>query len=103
MFWRRKYNISFLGYGNRYTCYFKKNKENEEDEEEDIQLHNAWVLNIVFSPEGSILVRREVEGYFGIWDPLNNKPKISKSTKAHRKWISSISFKFLNLYKDKKI
>jgi len=79
-----------------------KNDENEEDEE-DTQLHSAWILCIVFSPDGSILVTGDVEGYFGVWDAVNYNPKISKSTKAHKKWITSISFKPLHLYKDNEV
>jgi ribosome assembly protein 4 len=74
--------------------------ENEEEDEEDIQLHNAWILNINFSPDGGLLVTGDVEGYFGIWDPKYYKPKIKKATKAHKKWITSISFKPLHLYKN---
>ena len=82
----------------------KENEKNEDaEEEEDIQLHNAWILTIVFSPDGSLLVTGDVEGYFGIWDPVNYKPKIRKATKAHKKWITSISFKPLHLYKDNEI
>ena len=81
-----------------------KNEENEENEdEEDTQLHSAWILCIVFSPDGSILATGDVEGYFGIWDAINYKPKISKTTKAHKKWITSISFKPLHLYKDNEV
>jgi ribosome assembly protein 4 len=79
------------------------NEENENEDEEDTQLHSAWILCIVFSPDGSILVTGDVEGYFGVWDAVNYKPKISKTTKAHKKWITSLSFKPLHLYKDKEV
>ena len=78
-------------------------KNDEENDDEDIQLHNAWILCIVFSPDGSLMVTGDVEGYFGIWDPKNYKPKIRKATKAHKKWITSISFKPLHLYKDNEV
>ena len=81
----------------------EENEENEDEDEEDTQLHSAWILCIVFSPDGSILATGDVEGYFGIWDAVNYKPKISKTTKAHKKWITSISFKPLHLYKDNEV
>ena len=81
----------------------EENEENEDEDEEDTQLHSAWILCIVFSPDGSILATGDVEGYFGIWDAINYKPKISKTTKAHKKWITSISFKPLHLYKDNEV
>jgi len=76
-------------------------ENNEEDEVE--QLHNAWILNITFSPDGELLVTGDVNGYFGIWDPIKYKPKISRATKAHKKWITSISFKPLHLYKNNEV
>ena len=87
----------------------KKNKNEEEKEEKEDedeynnQLHNSWILTIVFSPDGSLLVTGDVNGNFGIWDPINYKPKIYKTTKAHKKWITSISFKPLHLYKDNEV
>ncbi len=68
----------------------------DKTEEEVNQLHNAWILNITFSPDGSLLITGDVDGYFGIWDPIEFKPKISKATKAHKKWITSICFKPLH-------
>ena len=61
-------------------------------------IHSNWILTLVFSPDNSILISGDVDGYFGIWDIYNFKPKINKSIKAHKKWITSISFKPLNLY-----
>ena len=81
----------------------KKDDENSNEDDEKLQLHNAWILCIVFSPDGSLLVTGDVEGYFCIWDPKNYKPKIRKATKAHKKWITSISFKPLHLYKNNEI
>jgi ribosome assembly protein 4 len=78
-------------------------KENEDEDENNIQIHNAWILNITFSPDGSLLITGDVDGYFGIWDPIKYIPKISKATKAHKKWITSISFKPLHLYKENEI
>ena len=78
-------------------------KENEDGDENNIQIHNAWILNITFSPDGSLLITGDVDGYFGIWDPIKYIPKISKATKAHKKWITSISFKPLHLYKENEI
>ena len=78
-------------------------KENEDEDESNIQIHNAWILNITFSPDGSLLITGDVDGYFGIWDPIKYIPKISKATKAHKKWITSISFKPLHLYKENEI
>ena len=78
-------------------------KENEDEDENNIQIHNAWILNITFSPDGSLLITGDVDGYFGIWDPFKYIPKISKATKAHKKWITSISFKPLHLYKENEI
>lgn len=81
----------------------RNEENNEEVEEEDLQLHNSWILNITFSPEGSLLVTGDVNGYFGIWDPKNYKPRINKATKAHKKWITSISFKPLHLWENENI
>ena len=78
-------------------------KENEDEDENNFQIHNAWILNITFSPDGSLLITGDVDGYFGIWDPIKYIPKISKATKAHKKWITSISFKPLHLYKENEI
>ena len=78
-------------------------KENEDEDENNIQIHNVWILNITFSPDGSLLITGDVDGYFGIWDPIKYIPKISKATKAHKKWITSISFKPLHLYKENEI
>ena len=78
-------------------------KENEDEDENNIQIHNTWILNITFSPDGSLLITGDVDGYFGIWDPIKYIPKISKATKAHKKWITSISFKPLHLYKENEI
>ena len=70
------------------------NKENNDN----LNLHNNWILTLVFSPDNSIMISGDVDGYFCIWDIINLKPKINKSIKAHKKWITSISFKPLNLY-----
>ena len=78
--------------------------ENEKnDENENLQLHNNWILNITFSPDGSLIITGDVDGYFVIWDVENHIPKINKSTKAHKKWITSICFKPLHLYKKDEI
>ena len=41
------------------------------------QLHNAWILCIIFSPDGSLLVTGDIDGYLGIQIPINYKPKIN--------------------------
>ena len=67
--------------------------------------HNCIVHGFMYSffSRWINLVTGDAKGYFGVWNAVNYKPKISKEIKAHKKWITSISFKPLYLYKDNEV
>jgi ribosome assembly protein 4 len=92
------------GGGDRVVRFWDTQTETplfSSDESEGVS-HNDWVLCLSFSPCATQLASGSMDGMVIVWDPLTGQA-LTRSIKAHAKWITSISWKPIHLDQDCKL